>query len=308
MILDEALGYLEDKMDLSEFDSDGNGTIDAVVMVNTLRINSDSYMNWAHRSWNIYWDKKDEPYEYDDVWAQDYLWISYSFMYDEVFSCGNKLNLPAGVPNPQTFIHEFGHIIGCDDYYDTSYRNEDGPMLGHDVMDLDLGDHNPYTKFNLGWIDSSRLVTTDTSVTLTLQPFTETGDTIIIANNWDDALGFYQEYYILVYYKNTSLNSYPAGYFKDEGLILYHVNAELYYEQYLNKTLYDLNNTNTTQGSNYGTAHNLIEIEKLSNAYVIFPVGGILSTVFDDNEELLRYTFTVVEITENEATITFRRK
>ena len=308
MILDEALKYLEDKMDLSEFDSDNNGTIDAVIMVNTLRTDPESTINWAYRSWNIYWDKKDEPYEYDNVWAHDYLWIPYNFMNDNIISCGNKVSLPAGTPNPQTFIHEFGHIIGCDDYYDTSYRNEDGPMLGRDVMDLDLGDHNPYTKFNLGWIDSSRLVTTDTSVTLTLKPFTETGDSIIIANNWDDSLGFYQEYYVLIYYKNTSLNSSPAGYFKDEGLILYHVNAELYYEQYLNKTLYDLNNTNTTQGSNQGTANNLIEIEEKMRYSVLFQEGSSLNTVFDDNEELLRYTFTVLEITENEATITFRRK
>ena len=40
IIMDEALEYLESRMNLSEFDADGDTVIDAVVMINTLDIDS----------------------------------------------------------------------------------------------------------------------------------------------------------------------------------------------------------------------------------------------------------------------------
>ena len=51
------------------------------------------------------------------------------------------------------FIHEFGHILGIDDYYDTSASGEH-PMEGYDIMDAMLGDHNAFSKFNQGWLTS----------------------------------------------------------------------------------------------------------------------------------------------------------
>jgi hypothetical protein len=53
LIMDEALAYLATIMDLSQFDSDNNGVIDAVVMVNTLDIGDDDF-HWAYRYWNFY--------------------------------------------------------------------------------------------------------------------------------------------------------------------------------------------------------------------------------------------------------------
>lgn len=314
MVLDEALCYLEDKMDLSKFDSDGNGTIDAVVLVTTLKIDQDNSFNWAYRYWNIYSDKNDNLYEYDGVYAHDYIWAPYGFIHEKLNSRGTPSYSDKTVMNPQTFIHEFGHILGADDYYDTSYRKEEGPLLGHDIMDSELGDHNPYTKFNLGWINSSRLVTAESKLTLSLKPFSETGDTIIISNNWNDSLGAYQEYFVLVYYKNTGLNGGIDGYFEEDGIVVYHVNASLYYEQYLNSSYYDVGNNNTTQAGSdgYGSANNLLELVTRKKDYsrlnIIFTSGESLPTIFDDREEILHFTFTVDSITEDEAIITFSRK
>ena len=120
--------------------------------------------------------------------------------------------------NTYTFIHEFAHILGVDDYYDTAYIGS--PLDGCDIMDSMVGDHNAYSKINLGWITSSRLVTTNTSITLTLEDFSKNGDTIIIANNWNEKLGAYQEYYILMYYTSNGLNSGDDyGYFARDGVV-----------------------------------------------------------------------------------------
>ena len=181
-------------------------------------------------------------------------------------------------------------------------------MNGHDIMDGETGDHNAYTKFNYGWLTSSRLIVAEESVTLSLESFAESGDTIIIANNWNDELGAYQEYFIVVYYKNDGLKN-GFGYFENEGLVVYHVNASLYVETIEGKTYYDVynNNTDASDPDGYGTENNLIELVKNGSDYV-FEQGDSLSknTALDSGEKIA-YTFTVDALTEDSATVTFRK-
>ena len=301
LILDEALAYLEGIMDLSIFDSDNNGVIDAVVLVNSLEIGDEDFY-WAYRYWNVYTDSDGYYYEYDGVSANDYVWASYQFLEEGYDEDGNTY-YSSDIVNTYTFIHEFAHVLGVDDYYDTEYVND--PMSGCDVMDMMLGDHNAYTKFNLGWITESRLVVTDTSVTLTLEDFGKSGDTIIIANNWDDKLGAYQEYYVLAYYTNTGLNSGDAGYFERGGVVVYHVNASLYSEEYDGEIYYDVYNNNTDASSDYGTADNLIEYVKSASDTFTYVAGDTLPSVTDDQGNRLAYTFTVNSIYTDYATVTF---
>ena len=101
----------------------------------------------------------------------------YEFMYETETGYDSK-----APTNTYTFIHEFSHVLGADDYYDTTYTNH--PLEGYDIMDAMTADHNPFTKMHYGWINSSRLVTASNDVTLELNAFEETGDTIIIANNY----------------------------------------------------------------------------------------------------------------------------
>ena len=302
LVLDEALAYLSAFMDLSRFDSDGNGVIDAVILVNTLDIGEEDFY-WAYRYWNYYTDDYGYYYEYDGVSANDYVWASYQFLYETVDEKG-EVTYDSKTMNTYTFIHEFAHVLGVDDYYDTEYVSD--PMGGLDVMDSMVGDHNAYTKFNLGWITTSRLVVTTGSVTLTLEAFLKGGDTIIIANNWDPTLGAYQEYYVIMYYTNEGLNGgEEAGYFVRDGIVVYHVNASLYKEIYDGETYYDVYNNNTDPSGQYGTDDNLIELVKSAADTYTFIEGDTLPTVTDDNGDKLGYTFVVDSIDGDSATLTF---
>jgi len=273
-------------------------------MINTLDIGDEDF-NWAYRYWNTYTDSEGYYYEYDGVSANDYLWASYFFMHESYTESGEAIYTDSSVMNTYTFIHEFGHFLGADDYYDTEYV--DHPMNGYDIMDSAVfGDHNAYTKINYGWITESRLVVTDGSITLTLEDFSKSGDTIIIATNWDEKLGAYQEYYVLVYYKNTGLNAGDgAGYFEKEGIVVYHVNASLYKEELDGEVYYDVYNTNTDPSGDYGTENNLIEFVKTAEGEYVYVAGDTLSEVTDDLGNKLGYTFTVVSLTEDTATVTF---
>jgi M6 family metalloprotease-like protein len=301
--MDEALAYLSTVMDLSKFDSDSNGIIDAVVLINTLEI-GDTDFEWAFRYWNMYTDDYGYYYEYDGVSANDYLWASYQFLYES--SNGQSFDDKSAM-NTYTYIHEFGHILGADDYYDTAGVND--PMGGHDVMDDMIGDHNAFTKFNLGWLTTSRLVVTDSSVTLTLNDFSKNGDTIIIANSWNEKLGAYQEYYIIAYYTSNGLNNNDigGGYFARDGIVVYHVNATLTKDEYDGEVYYDILNNNTDSSDDYGTKDNLIEYVLSGNGTYTYDIGDTLPSVKDDNNVTLGYTFTVDALNSEYATITFTK-
>jgi hypothetical protein len=153
------------------------------------------------------------------------------------------------------------------------------------------------------------LVVAEESVTLTLEDFSKNGDTILIANNWDESLGAYQEYYVLVYYKNVGLNSGKYGYFDNQGILVYHVNASLYKEIQDGKTYYDVYNTNTHASDEYyGTEDNLIEFVLSTKGRYIYLVGDTISAnTTDDQGNTISYTFTVDALTSSTAKITFTK-
>ena len=309
LIMNEAIAYLDTIMDLSKFDSDNNGFIDAIILVNTLDIDSNSDFNWAYRYWNYHGDDDGNYYKYDGVSANDYIWASFNFLFESYDSNDNPIYTDTSVMNTYTFIHEFAHVLGVDDYY--NYNGDDHPMEGLDIMDIMFGDHNPFSKFNLGWITTSRLVVTDTSVTLTLEAFSKNGDTIIIANNWDEDLGAYQEYYVLMYYTCTGLNDIDAGlgYFLRDGVVVYHVNAALTAEAIDGEIYYDVaNNNNSPSSDGSGSEDNLIEFVKSAADTYTYIEGDTTSTVIDDDGNALAYTFVVDSLTEDYATITFTAK
>lgn len=306
ILLDEVLENLSHTLDLSKFDSDGNTVIDAVILINNLDVGEDDF-HWAYRYWNMYSDNDGYYYEYDGVSANDYIWASYFFLH-ESYAGNDVVYDDMSAFTTYTYIHEFGHVLGADDYYDTSDAGNH-PMDGCDIMDSMLGDHNAYTKFNLGWLTTSRLVVTDSSVTLTLEDFSKNGDTIIIANNWDPALGAYQEYYIVVYYTNNGLNGNDNGYFARDGVVVYHINASLYSQVYGDETYYDVYNNNTDiSDTEYGTADNLIEFVKSAEDNFTYVAGDTLPVTRDDSSNILCYTFTVDSLTADTATITFTKR
>ena len=198
-------------------------------MINTLDIGDDDF-HWAYRYWNYYTDNDGYCYEYDGVSANDYVWASFQFLHEREGFDGESNYDDTSLTNTYTYIHEFAHILGADDYYDLSYTT--APLDGRDMMDSGCGDHSAYTKFNFGWITTSRLIVADSTVTVTLDAFEKAGDTIILANNWDAKLGVYQEYYIITYYTNSGLNAGEYGFFEEEGIVVYHINASLYKEEY----------------------------------------------------------------------------
>jgi hypothetical protein len=159
----------------------------------------------------------------------------------------------------------------------------------------------------LSWITSSKLVVTNGALTLNLGAFAKNGDTVLLANNWDENLGAYQEYYVIIYYTMTNLNAGDAGYFARDGIVVYHINASLFVDEVDGEIYYNIYNTNSS-GGDLGTENNLIEFVKSGNDTYTYVVGDTLPSITDDYGDELGYTFRIDALTDDYATITFSKK
>ncbi len=234
---------------------DNDDYIDAIYLVYTCPVNYED-------SNSLYWAFTNEYYTseaelYDGVEGDFYVFMGYDFVKEKTAS-GRKLTY-----NTETIIHESGHLYGLDDYYD--YDDTKGPSGGigkGDMMDHNVGDHNPFSKAILGWItpqviDSSRL---DKNITITLNSFAQSGKSIIICNGWNNT--YFDEYYIIDFYTPTGLNALEAGYsglFSQSGVRIYHIDARLKSASDAHGIweIYRFNNTDTS--------HKLIKLVEADN-------------------------------------------
>ena len=133
-----------------------------------------------------------------------------------------------------TLIHETGHMLGLDDYY--TYDELETPISatgGLDMMDLNIGDHNSFSKFSLGWINPL-VINGETSITL--KPFNETGEALILKGSNTSLNSPFNEYFIVEYYTPNNLfnldssshyrGNYPR-YYDYNGLRIYHIDSRL---------------------------------------------------------------------------------
>ena len=217
MIIKQALEYYDNEIDYSEYDSNNDGYIDALYIVYTTPIDydSDTSMWWAYT-----YEYFTDDYEfYDGVEADYYCFLGYDFLFETPTS-GKNISL-----NTETIIHETGHILGLDDYYDyDDTKGPDGGIGGGDMMDYNVGDHNPFSKILMGWV--TPYVVTDTT-TINLNSFGATGNCILLVDQYSS---IYDEYYLIDYYTPDRLNKLEAGYnglFSISGIRIYHIDSRI---------------------------------------------------------------------------------
>ena len=213
-IIKDALEYYDSTINYDDYDTDKDGYIDSIYIIYTRDYNETSDLWWAYT-----YEYFTESIEYyDNVEADFYIFMSYQFFFDELNEKTIKYNC-------ETLIHETGHLLGLDDYYDYDEGNgPDGGIGGGDMMDFNVGDHNAYSKLILGWV--SPYVITGNSLTISLNSFEQSGDCIIIAKNWNGSV--FSEYFIIDFYTPTGLNEFCKGYnglFSTSGIRIYHINA-----------------------------------------------------------------------------------
>ncbi len=300
-IIKAALDHYDSQINYADYDSDQDGYIDALYIIYTCPVNysSDDSLWWAY----TYEYMTEDPEYYDGVEADYYFFAGYDFMF-ETPACGKELKY-----NAETFIHETGHILGLDDYYD--YDDTVGPnggLGGGDMMDYNVGDHNPFSKMILGWV--TPYVVTNETGTVNLSSFGSSGDCILICKNWNGT--YFDEYYVIDYYTPDGLNDFEAGFsglFSTSGIRIYHVDATL-----TSKEVYSI--WEIYQSNNSDTSHKLISLVQASGSNSIeenndyssnsdlFKEGTSFTNAKWYNNTACNFTLTFNKVENNQAVVT----
>lgn len=160
---------------------------------------------------------------YDTVWPamqylEDYVFDYFDGLNLNVAACACELKGGSGenLDGIGTICHEFSHILGLADIYDTSKQGGYG-MAHYDIMDVgtyndDQRTPSGYTamdKFTLGWIEP--LVLEGSAANVTLNPFGDTHEAVFLVNP-DNT----NEYYTL---ENRQQSGWDAG-IPGHGLVI----------------------------------------------------------------------------------------
>jgi len=162
-LVNEAVNLANADVNYADYDNDGDGVVDGIYVIYAgygEEAGASENAIWAH-AWSI------SPIELDGKTVYSY-------------SCSPELrgNTLTGLTRIGVICHEFGHVMGAADYYDTDYSTN-GSYTGTGNWDIMAGGswnndgatpahHNPYTKiFDYGWAEAITLASgTTASVTL----------------------------------------------------------------------------------------------------------------------------------------------
>ena len=230
----ELLLFYDNLIDYSNYDSNNDGYIDAIYIIYTAPVSfeSGSDLWWAYQDIYAY-----EGDIFDGVEPYYFMWSGVDFFFENTEEIDSR-----------TIIHETGHLLGLEDYYDYDPEGSTnhGGLGGADMMDNTVGDHNPFSKLLLGWVTPQVV---NQSMTVQIRPFESSGDMLLIASNWNGTI--FTEYLIVSYYTPTGLNQADSQrIFTIPGIIIYHVNAswagEMDYDSYY-PSYYHSNNSDTIE-------------------------------------------------------------
>ncbi|MCF0218162.1 MAG: M6 family metalloprotease domain-containing protein [Muribaculaceae bacterium] len=202
----EACQTLDDEIDFSQYDRDGDGAIDNVYLFYAGKgqnAGGGSWTIWPH-SWYIT-SATSTPYYFDGVQLDTY-------------ACSNEIledNIPDGVG---TFTHEFSHVLGLADLYATNYSSAFTPDE-YDVMDG--GPYNndsrtppnfsAFERFALDWIDPVEL---NSPASITLNPIaSDNPQAYLITTETDN------EYFIFENRQQSGWDAYIPGH----GMLVWHI-------------------------------------------------------------------------------------
>ena len=291
----EACKLVDDSVDFSLYDNDNDGIADFVYVIYA------GYGEADGGAANTIW-----PHQY---YIYQYLNLDDTKIYR--YACSNEMdNYTKHHTGIGTFCHEFSHVLGLPDLYETDMDNlHDQKTLGQWSI-LDYGPYNndgntppsysAYERFFMGWL-TPRLITEPENVVL--EDLKNNNEALLISSTDEHNLIGNDPnpttFYLLENRQQTGWDEYLPGH----GLML--TKIQYNYNKWYNNTV---NNTATKMGVD------LIEADgkapqyddyRPSNGYMgkakdLFPAGANAYTLITDH--------AIEEITEENGVIAFKYK
>lgn len=207
-----------------KYDKNEDGYVDSIVFVYSDHVDHENGF-WA---W-VYWDSTEVKNLVRPA-VNSYLWMSFDFFVDSSYAgYGSEIDA-------HTAIHETGHLLGLDDYYNYDKDSKFDPSGALEMQSFNIGDQNIYSKFALGWVNPY-YVKTNSSVSLKLRSSARYGDAIIINDDWNR--NSMDEYLILEYYTPEGMNEHDSIFtykpngskankmYREKGFRIYHIDSRI---------------------------------------------------------------------------------
>ena len=191
--------------DFSQYDNDGDGTIDYFIV-----IWAGPDTGWGNFWWGYQTRFSDPSYTLDGVQLGKYSWQWEGRPVGSTF-------------NPVVVIHETGHALGIPDFYD--YDDSVGPDGGVgklDMMDGNRGDHNCFSKWMLDWITPTAISVGSQTVTLGASGTSQ--DCVLIFPGITTG-DLFSEYFIVQNRHRVGNDDTPQ--MPGDGMMIWHVDAQL---------------------------------------------------------------------------------
>ena len=288
------LAYAKEKMDMSQYDWDGDGAVDQVYVIYA------GYGEAAGGEKNTIW-----PHEWDIEGGGYSLVLGGQRI--RTYACSSELNGGNGtdISGIGTACHEFSHCMGIPDFYDTA----GGGCFGMDAWDLmDYGSYggdgyeptgyNTYEKWVSGWIEPTIL--TEPCYIKNMKPLSDAPEACVVFNEANK-----NEYYI---FENRQLKGTDVA-LPNHGMLVIHVD----YDQ---KVWFDneVNNTSNHQRFTVVPADNKLTSETVTGdtypgttkSTELTDTSKPAATLFNANSDGRKFLGKpVTDITEKDGLISF---
>jgi M6 family metalloprotease-like protein len=189
----------------ADFDSNGDGVVDGIYFISNNAISSSTDLGWAFTTHHYFTTSRAKYTGARFSAFGTYAWSSINFM---TRTASERASL--ATPDAHTYIHEMGHQLGLNDYYDPNTQGSE-KAGGSTMQDENICDHDGYSKYLWGWA-TPQVVTdknTEASLTITLKPSESSGDGLVLTSDFNGTA--LDEYLYIEYYTPTGLNAHDVA-------------------------------------------------------------------------------------------------